>query len=341
MSANPLATPAPAADCFVSVVAPLHDDADIVEAFVREVAAVLAAHWVHYELVLVDDGSTDATGAIVAGLLEREPCIRLLRLSRRFGRDVAISAGLDTVIGDFVVVLLPESDPPELIPQVVESCRAGAGLAYGIRARRPAESPLLSVGTRVFYWYFNRVLGIDLPRNSTDFRGYSRQSVNAITRIKDRLRYLRTFGSQVGSGGRPFTYEPRFRRARTRGRTPGEALGLAINMTVANSTQPLRMASVAGLLLSLVCFVHVGWVLFVRMASPDVVPGWATQQILSSVMFGFLFVILATLCEYLGRLLGEVKERPLYFVSDERSSAVMLLDEQRRNVVTDPVREVV
>jgi len=326
----------PSADCFVSVVAPLHDDADIAEPFVREVVAVLKRHYDNYELVLVDDGSTDTTREIVAAVLRDEPCIRLLRLSRRFGRDVAISAGLDTVIGDFVVVLLPESDPPELIPRVVESCRAGAGIAFGIRAHRPVESPLLSLGTRVFYWYFNRVLRIDLPRNSTDFRGYSRQSVNAITRIKDRLRYLRTFGSYVGFGGSPFVYEPRFRRARVRGRTPGEAVGLAINMTVANSTQPLRMASLLGLVLGFLCAAYVVYVLAVRLLSSDVEPGWATQQVLAATMFGFLFVILATLCEYLGRLLGEVKDRPLYFVLEEQSSSVLLVDETRRNVVAEP-----
>jgi glycosyltransferase involved in cell wall biosynthesis len=330
-----VSAPKPSTDCFVSVVAPLHDDADIVAAFVREVVAVLKQHYDNYELVLVDDGSTDDTWALASALLGEEPCIRLLRLSRRFGRDVAISAGLDTVIGDFVVVLLPESDPPELIPQVVETCRAGAGIAYGIRARRPAESPFLAFGTRVFYWYFNRVLKIDLPRNSTDFRGYSRQSVNAITRIKDRLRYLRTFGSYVGFGASPFVYEPRFRRARVRGRTMGEALGLAINMTVANSTQPLRMASLLGLLLAFVCAGHVVYVLAVRIFSADVVPGWATQQLFGSAMFGCLFVILAVLCEYMGRLLGEVKDHPLYFVLEERSSSVLLLDEHRKNVVAE------
>ncbi len=105
----------------------------------HEVVALLKSRYDNYELVLVDDGSTDATWDVASAILRDEPCIRLLRLSRRFGRDVAISAGLDTVIGDFVVVLLPESDPPELIPQVVEMCRAGAGIAYGIRARRPGR----------------------------------------------------------------------------------------------------------------------------------------------------------------------------------------------------------
>ena len=148
-----------ASDCFASVVAPLHDDADIVESFVRDVLAVLAQNYENYELVLVDDGSTDATAALVTALLQEERCIRLVRLSRPFGRDVAISAGLDTVIGDFIVVLIPESDPPELIPQFIEQCRRGAGIVYGIRAHRPAEALYLTLGTRLFYWYFNKEIG--------------------------------------------------------------------------------------------------------------------------------------------------------------------------------------
>jgi len=322
-------------DCFASVIAPLDNDADIVEAFVRDVLAVLKQTYENYELVLVDDGSTDATAQVVTALLAEERCIRLIRLSRRFGRDIAISAGLDTVIGDFVVVLLPESDPPELIPQFIERCRRGAGIVYGIRARRPAEPLYLSLGTRAFYWYFNRIVGVDLPRNSTDYRAYSRQSVNAITRIHDRLRYLRTFGAYVGFGGVPFVYVPRPRRARVRGRTPGEAVNLAINMTVANSTQPLRIVSLLGLALSALSGLHVVYVLLARWLDPTVVEGWTTQQVYISAMFMVLFLVLATLCEYMGRLLGEVMDRPLYFVLEERNSGVLLVDEHRKNVVTD------
>ena len=321
-------------DLFASVVAPLHDDADIVEAFTRDVLAVLKAHYENYELVLVDDGSTDDTAARVGALLDAERCVRLIRLSRRFGRDVAISAGLDTVIGDFVVVLVPETDPPELIPQFIERARAGAGIVYGIRARRPAEPLYLALGTRLFYWYFNHVVGVDLPRNSTDYRAYSRQTVNAITRIKDRLRYLRTFGAQVGFGGQPFVYEPRPRRARTKSRTPAEAFALAINMTVANSTTPLRIVSVLSLALSVLSGLHIVYVLLARLFSPNVVAGWTTQQLYVSSMFLFLFVVLAVLCEYVGRLLGEVMDRPLYFVAEEKTSGVLLVDEKRRNVVT-------
>jgi len=329
----------PRSDCFVSVIAPLADDEDIVESFLDDVSAVLSQGYANYEIVLVDDGSTDQTAARVEAALLRLPCIRLVRMSRRFGRDIAISAGLDTVIGDFVVVLVPESDPPELIPAVIERCRAGAGIAYGIRARRPRESPVLSAGTRVFYWYFNHVLGVDLPRNSTDFRAYSRQSVNAITRIKDRLRYLRTFGGYVGFGGQPFEYEPRPRRARVRGRGVGEAVGLAINMTVANSTRPLRLASLLGLSASALSFLYAIYVLILRGVDKDIVRGWAAQQAFLGFTFAAAFLMGATVCEYVGRLLGEIKDRPLYFVYEERMSATLLLDEERKNVVTESNEE--
>jgi glycosyltransferase involved in cell wall biosynthesis len=323
-------------DCFVSVVAPLANDADIVRDFLREVVAVLKENYENYEVVLVDDGSTDATAQGVTEVLAAEPCIRLIRLSRRFGRDIAISAGLDSVIGDFVVALIPESDPPALIPRFIERCRRGAGIVYGIRARRPKEPLYLSIGTRLFYWYFNRVVGVDLPPNSTDYRAYSRQTVNAITRIHDRLRYLRTFGAYVGFGGEPEVYEPRPRRLRPRSRTLGEAVALAINMTVANSTQPLRAASLVAFTLSLVSGAHAAWVVLAPVVSArPPAPGFLqTAQI--SGLFAVLLLVLATLCEYMGRLLGEIQDRPLYYVSEERNSAVLLVDEHRKNVVAEP-----
>ena len=323
-------------DCFVSVVAPLHDDADIVREFLREVVAVLKESYENYEIVLVDDGSTDATARIVSEVLAEERCIRLILLSRRFGGDIAISAGLDSVIGDFVVVLMPEKDPPELIPQFVEKCRRGVGIAYGIRARRPTEPFYLTIGTRAFYWYFNRIIGVDLPFNSTDYRAYSRQTVNAITRIHDRLRYLRTFGAQVGFGGEPVVYEPRPRRRRPRSRTLGAALALAINMTVANSTQPLRAASLVAFGVSLLSGLNAARLVLAPLLGGEAPAPDRVQAALVSALVAAFFFILATLCEYMGRLLGEVQDRPLYYVREERTSSVLLVDPHRKNVVSDP-----
>jgi polyisoprenyl-phosphate glycosyltransferase len=329
----------PRSDCFVSVVAPLSRDGDIVTAFVTEVLDVLRSGYENYELVLVDDGSDDDTAARVTTLLAEHDCVRLIRLSREFGRETAISAGLDSAIGDFVVVMLPDSDPPALIPPMVERCRQGLGVVFGIRAHRRGEPLWLRAGAGLFYWYFNRVLKGGLPPNSSDFRVFSRQAVNAITQIRDRLRYLRTFSVHVGYGTASFVYEPVQRRPRPRRRGLGAAVSTALNMVVANTLQPLHFVSVLGLVLALLCLAYVVYVVVVHFLDRNVVPGWATQSLQSGLMFMFVFLVLSTLSAYVGRLLDEMRDRPLYYVLEERNSSVMLVDEKRKNVVVQSTPE--
>lgn len=322
-------------DCFVSVVAPLYNDSDIVEAFMKDILGVLRREYANYELVLIDDGSTDNTVEIVTSLLTKYECVRLIRLSRRFGQETAILAGLDSVIGDFVVVMLPDSDPPEQVPHMVERSRAGVGVVYGVRRDRKGDPLYLRIGSRLFYWLFNRLVGIKLPRNSRDFRVFSRQTVNAITGIKDRFRYLRVFSSYVGYGNESFIYDPIQRRSKPRVKGFFQAVRIAFGMIVANSTHPLRLVSLLGLVMSGLSLLHIVYVLVIYMLYEDIAQGWATRSLHSSVMFLFLFLILAALCEYVGRLIHEVKDRPPYYVMEEKNSSVVLANEERKNVVTE------
>lgn len=344
MSAPAPAAPAAAAatvdpDLFVSVVAPLRDDADIVAAFVAETLAMLRAHYANYELVLVDDGSTDATVAVVTDLLGRHDGLRLIRLSRSFGSEIAISAGLESAIGDYVAVMLPDSDPPALVPQMVEQARAGAGIVFGIRRSRAGEPFLLRAGTAAFYWLCNRVFRLHFPRDSTHFRVLSRQAVNAILQIRDGLRYLRTLGAYVGYANESITYDLLARRARPRRKTLGEALRLAFSILVANSFQPLYLAVALGLLLTVANVCYLGYVVAVYLFKPHVAEGWTTQSLVMGGMFGALSLILTVIAAYLGRLLAESRDRPLYYVLDERTSALPLETAARRNVVAEAVRE--
>jgi dolichol-phosphate mannosyltransferase len=325
----------PRADCFVSVVAPLRDDADIVGDFIQEVVGVVKDAYANYEIVLVDDGSTDDTVEVVSSALREHECLRLIRLSRAFGRETALSAGLDSVIGDFIVTMLPDRDPPALIPDMVEQCRRGRGIVFGVRADRRGDPAYLRAGSALFYWYCNRILKMNLPRNSTDFRVLSRQALNALIRIKDRFRYLRSFCTYVGYGSDGYTYQFAHRRSPPRRRRLSEAIGTAVNMIVANSTQPLRAVSLIGVGLGALSLAYIVYVLVVRLVGDNVVPGWATLSLQTSALFLFVFLILSVLCEYVGRVLVEVRNRPLYYVLEERSSSVMIADETRRNVVTE------
>ncbi len=326
-----------AADLFVSVVAPLHDDADIAVAFVDEVMAVLRAHYLHYELILVDDGSTDGTVAVVDALLQRHDSVRLIRLSRRFGTEIAISAGLDSAIGDFVGVMLPETDPPSLLPPMVERSRQGAGVVFGIRRDRRGEPALLRLATGVFYWLCNRVLDLQLPKDSTHFRVLSRQAVNAVVRIRDRNRYLRTLSAYVGYSNQSIVYDTLRRRAHPRTKSLAEAVRLALGIVVANSLQPLYLAVVLGLLAVAASGLFLVYAVLIFLFKAHVAEGWTTQAVVAAAMFGAISLLCTVLAAYLARLLGENQDRPLYFVLDERQSAVGPAAAERTNVVTDPV----
>lgn len=325
-------------DCFVSVVAPLYNDAEIVEAFIVEVIIILQENYSNFELVLVDDGSTDHTGVKVTSLLNRYKCIRLIRLSRRFGTEIAIASGLDSIIGDFAVVMLPDSDPPQLIPEIVLQAREGQGVVFGIRKDRSGEPFMIRVATHLFYWLCRKILNLSLPENSTHFRVLSRQAVNALIQIRDRHRYLRLLSTYVGYTNQSFYYTSinRYGRPKTKGFF--EALDLGIGIIVTNSTHPLRFVSGMGLFAGTLNVVYVAYVMAIYFFKDRVAEGWTTLSLQTAGMFFFVFLILTVLSEYVGHILEESKERPLYYVLEEKNSSVLIADQERRNVVKDSVQ---
>ncbi|MBL0170995.1 MAG: glycosyltransferase family 2 protein [Gemmatimonadaceae bacterium] len=326
-----------ASDVFVSVVAPLSNDSDILPAFVEETIRTLRAHYVHYELLLVDDGSTDDSVRAINAVLAHHESVRLIRLSRSFGSEVAISAGLDAAIGDFVVVMLPDSDPPALIPRMVAQSRQGIGVVFGIRKSRVGEPLLLRLGATVFYRAGSTLLGLNIPPDSTHFRVLSRQTVNAIVQIRDRNRYLRTLSGYVGYASQSVEYEPLHRRTVTRRKSVLDGAKLAMGIIVANSLQPLYLAVGLGLLVVAANTLFVAYVVGIYLLKRHVAEGWTTQSLILGGMFGAIGALLTIVAAYLARLLGENQDRPLYFVLEERQSAVASIAEDRMNIVADPV----
>jgi dolichol-phosphate mannosyltransferase len=318
-------------DTFVSVVAPLFNAGALVADFAREAVAVLSATYTNYELVLVDDGSTDDTAQRAREVLAQQPCVRYLRLSRHFGMEIAITSGLDQVIGDFVVIMRPECDPPELIPQMVERARLGSGMVVGVRQDRSGEPLWYRAGARLFYALARPVLPAEMPRNGTDFRVLSRQVVNAVTRLKDKYRALRLLSLYVGFAHERFPYQPRW-RGPPRSRRFGEALALAVGMVVTSSAHPLRLLAGLGLLASGLNLLYMLYVVAIFFFKDQVAEGWTTLSLQASGMFFLVFLILTALCEYVGRILEESRDRPLYYVVEEKNSNVLIADAERRNV---------
>jgi glycosyltransferase involved in cell wall biosynthesis len=306
-------------ESLISIVAPLEGDtASTVVAFVEETVAVLRELVTHYEIILVDDGVSPETVASVRSLLERYDFVRFLRLSRHFGEETAIAAGLDVAIGDYVIVMLPNMDPPSLIPEFFERVRAEADIVYGVRLHRKSEPLWYRAGAKLFYWYINSVVKAGVPKDSTQFRCMSRQVVNAITQIRDPDQYLRLLTSYIGFRKEALPYAPINRTGAPTVRPKGEAVNLARALVMDHTTHPLRTVLWTGVVIAVFNAIVV-----------------AAQggQLHEPVAFLVLSIMLAFIGEYVGGLSRRMRDRPAYYVREEHTSSV-LLREERRNVVT-------
>jgi glycosyltransferase involved in cell wall biosynthesis len=320
-------------DTMVSVVAVTQNDGPVLRAFVAEVSDVLRAHWVNYEIVLVDDGSVDETLLETAHLLARYPCLRLVRLSRRFGREAAVTAGLDTAIGDFVVVIRPQFDPPAEIPAMVRAVELGEHEVVLGTSRQESRRGLLSLaGRHAFFWVMRRVLPNAPPANATGFCVLSRTAVNAITKVKSRYRHLGFLSCAVGSAATPHEYRQIDRSRKARAQPLREAVDEGIALLVGNSFVPLRLVSYLGAFAGAVNLLYVGYVLLVNLFKNQVAEGWTTLSLQMSCMFFFVFLNLVIISEYIAHIMQESQDRPLYHVLEERSSTVRFAEPERKNV---------
>jgi dolichol-phosphate mannosyltransferase len=312
-------------ESLISIVAPLEADVDagVIEAFVAETAEVLRGIVTHHEIILVDDGASDDTVARVRELLGQHDFLRFIRLSRHFGEEAAITAGLEVAIGDYVIVMLPNMDPPSLLPEFFERARSDADVVYGVRLHRKSEPFWYRLGARFFYWYINSVVGAGLPVDSTQFRCMTRQVVNAITQIRGPEPYLRLLTSYIGFRKVALPYSPINRSGLPTVRPKREAAHLARSLIMDQTTQPLRTVLRVGLLLALL---NVAWGLWTGERMGD----WSDLR----GAFGFLVLtaMVAAIGEYVGNVSRRLRDRPAYYVREEQTSSV-LLREGRKNVV--------
>jgi polyisoprenyl-phosphate glycosyltransferase len=305
----------PSADPMLSVVVPLKDEADNLEPLADRLRAVLDGLTSRWEVVLVDDGSSDGTFRLAVRLHETDARFKVLRLSRSFGHQVALSAGLDVARGDAVVTLDGDlQHPPEVIPELVRRWREGAQVVYGVMTERRGESRLKDVTARAFYRTLSKLSYMDLPLAPGDFRLVDRSALDAYLSMREANRYLRGMFSWVGfdQAGVPYTSPP---RAGGKSKyTLGRMMGLAVDGIVSVSDRPLRIALNVGFL------VAAGSILFglsavvAKLAGVLVVPGWTSVMVLVGVVGGVQLIVLGIIGEYVARISEQVKERPLYVV---------------------------
>jgi glycosyltransferase involved in cell wall biosynthesis len=321
-------------DTIVSVVAYLCNDADSLSDFVDRATAVLEASCEHFELILLDDHSTDRTPVRAAALLEKFAGLRYLRLARRSGEEVAAAAGLDAAIGDYVVVLRARFDPPEALADMIDLAAREGGSVLGVTRTPPDQSWLFRRCRRLFYRTVGLLVRARIPADSTGFCVLSRAVVNTIARTRSKSRHLRLLACTLGYPVSLYRYQPKGSAAAMRRRPLLEAVQDAMRILVSSSQTPLRLVSALGILAGSLNLCYVLYVLAIYFFKKEVAPGWVTLSLQSSAMFFFVFLILVSLSEYVVQILTESQDNPLYHVESDRTSAVTA-GVGRRNILTD------
>lgn len=311
-------------DILVSVLTVVNNDGDLIEAFVAETAKVISASFQYYELLIVDNGSQDDSSEKIQALQKQFPNIRLLRLSKAYNKEIALAASLDNSIGDYVVIMDLLCDPPELIPRLVQQAASGYDVVIAEAADRGRDSWMESTLRKVFYSLASRILGYTLQPQASYFRVLSRRVVNSLIQIKNKSRYFKYFTALVGFRQIHIPYQRVYRCSRPSGKlTFFESMGNALDIILSNSAKPLRWAAWLGLLASSINLAYFGYIFLITLVKRKIAEGWLTTNVMSTLMFFFLFLILAILSEYVSRILEETKDRPLYFIDYEVDSPVM------------------
>ena len=307
MSENPL----------LSVVVPVFNEAEVLPAFFERLKKVIdSLESMSYEVIYVDDGSSDDSFQQLRAITDSDSSVRIIKLSRNFGHQIAITAGIDEARGDAVVVIDADlQDPPEVIRTFVEKWRSGYDVVYGVREKREGEGWLKLVTANLFYRILKPLAQIDIPLDAGDFRLMSKRVVRQLKHMKERSRFVRGLVSWVGFRQIGVRYSRDKRYAGETKYPYQKMINFAMDGVTSFSTIPLQIATWLGYFASLLAFLYAISV-FVQKILGYTVQGWATIMVGVLFLGGVQLICLGIIGEYIGRIFNEIKQRPIYIVDE-------------------------
>jgi dolichol-phosphate mannosyltransferase len=317
MSADLRSAEEPRALHLLSVVAPVYNEDALIEEFHARVCGAL--NGLPWELVLVDDGSTDGSPLKLEQLAASDPQVRVVFLSRNFGHQTALTAGLDHARGDAVVMMDADlQDPPELIAKMLDHWRAGCDVVYAVREQRDGESRFKLGTARWFYRLFDKLAQVELQHNSGDFRLLDRRALDALLSMRERNRFLRGMTVWVGYTQAAVPYHRDRRYAGETKYTLSKMLRFSLDAISSFSHRPLQLATLLGFLISTLAFIAIPVVIILRLMG-SYLPGFGALTIVVLLLGGIELIAIGIIGEYVGRIYDEVKGRPLYLVRARRN----------------------
>jgi len=307
----------------VSVIVPVFNESEVLPLFHRRLKDVLSKLPFNYEIIYINDGSGDGTWDLVNELKNKEPQIALIDLSRNFGKELALSAGLDYAKGDAVVVIDADlQDPPELIPELLNHWQQGFDVIYAKRTTRHGETWFKKFSAHYFYKIIHRLSNIPIPEDTGDFRVLSKRAVFALRQCKEHHRFMKGLFSWIGFKQTAVLYE---RAPRAKGETKWNYLKLwelALEGITSFTIVPLKCASYLGFLTAFSAFLYALFIIYKTLRFGESVQGYPSLMVVMLFLGGIQLITLGIIGEYLGRTFNESKQRPLYLVQDYQASDV-------------------
>lgn len=303
-----------AAGILLSVVVPAFNEQAVLHECHSRLSKVLDTLGVHAEIVFVNDGSTDNTPEMLCQLREQDPRVAVVELSRNFGKEIALTAGLDHALGEAVVVIDADlQDPPELIPELIKQWQDGYDVVYATRVARDGETYLKKATAGAFYRLIQKVSRVRIPADTGDFRLLSRRAVDALKQLREQHRFMKGLFSWIGYPQKsvPYRRDPRFA-----GETKWNywrLWNLALEGITSFTIAPLKLASYIGVFTSLAAFIYAVRVIYKTLVYGDAVQGYPSLMVVVLFLGGIQLLTLGVIGEYLGRMFDETKGRPLYF----------------------------
>jgi dolichol-phosphate mannosyltransferase len=300
-----------------SLILPAHNEEGVIVELVARLSAVMDALDGEAEAILVDDGSRDRTFELMREATSEDPRFRLIALSRNFGHQIALTAGVDLAAGDAVIVMDADlQDPPEVILDLAARWREGYDVVYAVREARDGETRFKRATANAFYRAFNRISDVELPVDVGDFRLVDRRALDVFSQMRESNRFVRGMFSWIGLSQTGVRYH---RHERFAGETKyplRKMLRFATTGVISFSSAPLRAVLNLGFVVSVVSFAILLWSLIVKLSGLFEVPGWTSIVVVVSFIGGIQLIVLGVIGEYIGDIHAEVKRRPLYVISE-------------------------
>jgi len=303
---------------FISIVAPAYNEEQNIYPFYERIKKVLDSITENWEIVCVNDGSKDRTLETLVELHNKDKRVKVIDLSRNFGKEIALTAGLDNCKGDLIIPIdIDLQDPPELIPDMIQLWEQGYNVVYATRIKREGETFLKKTTAYIFYKIMDKITNINIPRNTGDFRLIDRKVLESLKELRETHRFMKGLFSWVGFNqvSLPYVREKRFA-----GNTKfnyWKLWNFALEGITSFSTAPLKFATYFGFLVSLLSVIFAIYIVSKTLVYGSDVPGYPSIMVTILFLGGIQLITIGIIGEYIGRIYNEVKKRPLYFLKDK------------------------